>query len=168
MICKQMLQDKLLHPQELLWACQNPQETGAGNACVIAQDLSMTESAQRAVPTQPAGCHSDSDRYLENALLSCQSCVQECPTALWSSLQPTSKVWGLQLHSYLDSFWLSTLSSTIVTTAPLLHTDLSWKTSVRAKLGTLLVQAIVHSAHPNKPGLTSESSAYEVPYVGSI
>lgn len=105
----------------------NPQETGAGNACVIAQDPSMTESAQRAVPTQPAGCHSDSDRYLENALLSCESCVQGCPTAIWtwSSLQPISKVWGLQLHSYLDSSQLPALTSTIITIAPLLHTDLS-------------------------------------------
>lgn len=69
----------------------SPQETGAGNACVIAEDHSTTEFAQKAVPTQPAGCHSNSDRYLENALLFCKSCVQGCLKTGWtlSSLQPT-------------------------------------------------------------------------------
>lgn len=68
----------------------SPQETGAGNACVIAEDHSMTDFAQKAVPTQPAGCHSNIDRYLENALL-CKSCIQGCLKAVWtlSSLQPT-------------------------------------------------------------------------------
>lgn len=135
------------------------QEMGAANACVIA-DHSTTEFAQKAVPTQPAGCHSNSDRYLKDALPLCKSCVQACLKAVQTEFTTAYKVCGQQFLNCLDFFRLSTLSSTnTITTAQPLHAVLSQKTNVRAKLCTSLVQAILCSAHANKPGLSSESQS---------
>jgi len=167
-----MPKDELLSSQELLRALSksqkpSPQETGAGNACVIAEDRSTAEFAREAVPTQPAGCHSDSDRQPENALLFCKIRVQWCPKAVrtLSSLQSTNKVWGLQL---LDSSRLSAPSSHIVTAARPLHAALSCKARVRAKLRVSLAQAILHAAHPSKPGLHFESRASKTPVPGAF